>query len=158
MRYGKVSMIFSLCIFKKVFTFNTTFSLWKPLRRKNMEKSKKFYSEQICSVLKDRRIKLGYSQYYVRNSYGIDPSKIEIGKVEPGISKFIGLCKALGISPGWVLILYRMKINELISNKRFSEIISDWESHKADFECTELYLMKRLSEEKTGRYVSQDYL
>ena len=113
-----------------------------------MGKQNEFYSEQICTVLKDRRIGLGYSQSYVRSSCGIDLSKIEIGKVEPEISTFIGLCKALGISPGWVLILYRMKINELISDKRFSEIISDWESHKADFECAELYLMKRLSEGK----------
>ncbi len=98
-----------------------------------MTKTEQLKVKEICSNLRNRRISLGFTQNYVKSISGIDPCRIESGETEPGLSRFISLCKGLKVSPGLLLLLSEKNDTNSLSDKILLDVIRNWDDYEDIF-------------------------
>ena len=84
---------------------------------------------------------MGYTQDYIRVSTGIDPSRIESGKTEPGLSRFISLCKGLKVSPGMLLVISEKNKTKSLSEEELLDVIKNWDEYQGIFSIARDYVL-----------------
>ncbi len=133
-----------LSIFGRVFVKSPTLHSEPPRLNLTsmMKKAVVSLVKKICATLRLRRYALGLSQNDLRVISKTDSCRIENGKTEPKLSRFIILCRGLKISPGWLLVLWEMYELGILSESELMEVIKNWDDYKRVFSTAESIIAK----------------
>jgi len=113
-----------------------------------MKKAVELFVKKMCTLLRIRRYALGWSQSKLHRTCETDSCRIENGKTDPTVSRFVRLCRGLGISPGWLLVLSEMIESGALSERELIEVIKNWDDYKKIFIAMEYKIVKSIAEKQ----------
>ncbi len=113
-----------------------------------MKEAAELFVKKMCTLLRVRRYALGWSQGKLHSICKTDSCRIENGKTEPTVSRFVRLCRGLDISPGWLLILSEMYESGALSERELIEVVKNWDSYKKKFVAIEYMIVKSIAEKQ----------
>ncbi|MEA1981153.1 MAG: helix-turn-helix transcriptional regulator [candidate division Zixibacteria bacterium] len=111
-----------------------------------MKKAVELFVKKMCTLLRVRRYALGWSQAKLYSISKTDSCRIENGKTDPTVSRFVRLCRGSGISPGWLLVLSEMSESGALSERELIEVVKNWDAFKKKFIAIEYMIVKSIAE------------